>query len=89
DVWTTVAAYYSRNATPTITAATLQAYNPNVTAGLYALLMIPKITYVAVTGASLSSVAGYFGVSLDRLGAMAQGWPGLIAGTPLLNVDPQ
>ena len=89
DVWTTVANYYSKNALQTITAAQLQGYNPNVTAALYAVLMIPQVTYVAVAGDTLSGVAGYFGLSLEQVGAAAQAQTGLLVGTPTLNVDPQ
>jgi LysM repeat protein len=89
DVWTTVATYYSKNAAAPITPAQLQAYNPNVTAALYAVLMIPSVTYVAAAGDSFSSVAGYFGLTLEQVGAMAQSQTGLLAGAPTLNVDPQ
>ncbi|WP_156398292.1 hypothetical protein [Caulobacter sp. Root1455] len=89
DVWTTVANYYSKNALAPITSAQLQAYNPNVTAALYAVLMIPPVTYVAAAGDTFSSVAGYFGLTLEQVGAMAQSQAGLLAGTPTLNVDPQ
>jgi hypothetical protein len=89
NVFQTVAAYYSRNAAAPITAAQLQAYNPGVTGALYAVLMIPTVTYVAVTGDTFTGVAGYFRLALEQLGALAQTASPLLAGTPTLNVDSQ
>lgn len=89
DILGTIAAYYSLNAVQPITAAQLQTYNPNVTPALYAVLMIPPITYVTSKTDTFGGIAAYFGPPIEEIGFMAQSVAGLIATTQTINVNPQ
>lgn len=72
DTLTSVATYFSNNAQNPITAQQLQQQNPGVTPGPMVLLFIGDIIYnvsnaVGSPGNTFSSIAAYYGVSLNAL----------------------
>jgi LysM repeat protein len=89
DAWATIAAYYSVNATTRLSAQALQAYNPGVTAATGAVVLIPATQYVVHNGDTLSSIATYFKLRVEVVGASAKAVVGLFVAGQDITVDSQ
>ena len=92
DVPARLASIYSKGAKQPLTAAAITAYNPGVPSTLTSVFRIPSLVYVVSTagdgpGATLPSIADYYGLSSYALGWLVADVPGLFATSATLNTD--
>jgi len=89
----TLAAYYSQGAGPAITAADIQAFNPNVPVALGSVFYIPTVNYAvsptAAPGNTFAQLADYYGISVAAIAVRALGVGGLFAAGTVLAIDTQ
>ncbi len=92
-----LAAYYSVGAQQPISGADIASFNPGVAVELAAVFYIPAINYVvaaattpgASPGQTLSSMAAYYGLSLEAMAVDAREVVGLFPQGAVLTIDSQ
>lgn len=88
-----LAAYYSVNAEPPITAQDIKDINPGVTPANGVALFIPTVNYQvsgqAAPGNTFTSLAAYYGLNVDTVAVIAANVSGIFPEKAVLNVDTQ